>query len=229
MMEAQEFGTAEARRAIAAEQRAEAAERELARLNGKKSDGPAQEAITKDGEPKPEDFKTVGEYAKACTKYEVAQAATEARSNANEARQKAQATEQANAFAKLQDEFKAATPDYQEVVGETETILHEVGVQYIVESDKGPQLAYHIAKNPDVANRLAKLPPIRLIAELGKLEAKFDKPAEPKPQASNGVSRAPAPIQPLDGKTTPVTKDPATMNFQELRAYRQEQQRAKSR
>jgi hypothetical protein len=67
------------------------------------------------------------------------------------------------------------------------------------------------------------------LAELGKLEdrlfatkpeAAADKPTQ---ATSTQVSRAPAPIQPLDGKTTVVAKDPSQMSFQELRALRIQQ------
>lgn len=218
MKEAQEFGATEARRAIAAEQRAAALEAELSKLRGTKSEG-----AKPDGEPNPEDFKTVGEYTRALVKYEAEQAGKLGKAQAETSKQQEAANAQITQFAKRQEAFMQQTADYAEVLEDAPEVPPIAG-QYIIESDFGPQLAYHLAKNPDVIARLQKLSPPRVIAELGKLETKFEE-TKPKEVASNGVSKAPAPIQPLEAKSTPVNKDPSKMNFSELRAYRQQQER----
>lgn len=218
MKEAEEFGATEARRAIAAEQRAEALQREIDALKGTKSDGASA------GEPKPEDFKTVGEYTRALVKYEAQQAGEKGRQNAESTRQQAQANAVIGEFVKRQDAFKATTPDYEEVLSEADGEVPKIAQQYLVESEYGPQLAYHLAKNPDDLTRLRKLSPTRVIAELGKLETKFEKSAPAVVAAAKDVSKAPAPIQPLEAKSTPVVKDPSQMNFQELRAHRRAQE-----
>jgi hypothetical protein len=229
MKEAEEFGREEWRARAAAEQRAEALQRQIDELKGTKSAGPQSDG----DEPKPEDFKTLGEYTRALTKYEVSQAREQGLKAHAQAQQKAQADERVTTFAQRQDAFKAATPDYEDVIGSTELNVPNVAMQYMVDSDFGPQLAYYIAKHPDEVTRLSKLSPPRMIAELGKLELKFEKKPEaaatPAPAQSANTSRAPAPIQPLDGKTTPVTKDPATMSFAELREHRMQERRAQSR
>lgn len=232
MKEAEEFGRDEARRAMAAEARAAALQREIEALKGTKSgEGPAPD--DSEDEPKPENFKTVGEYTRALTKYEVAKAKREALANAEKAKEQdkaektqAQANERAQTFAKRQAEFMKATPDYEEIVEGADFDVPNVAMQYMVESEYGPQLAYHLAKNPDVADRLRNLSPGRVLAELGKLESKFEK--QPEAQAApttRTVSKAPPPITPLEGKTTPVTKDPSQMSFAELRALREQQKR----
>lgn len=234
MKEAEEFATGEGRRAIQAEQRAEQLQREIDALKGKKSGGPSQDDATGSDpdEPKPGDFKTVGEYTRALTKYEVAKAAKDAKAEAGANKQQEQANEVVSAFVKRQDEFKAATPDYEDVVGGTELIIPNITMQYLIESEVGPQLGYYLAKNPDEVTRLKKLSPSRCVAELGKLETKFEKaaaPAKADAEVAKEVSKAPAPISPLDGKQAPaVQKDPKDMNFQELRAYRQQEARAKA-
>src|SRR4029434_2460073 len=43
----------------------------------------------------------------------------------------------------------------------------------IVESELGPQLLYHLATHTDEAERIAELPELRQIAELGKLETQL--------------------------------------------------------
>lgn len=233
MKEAQEFATGEGRRAIEAERRAEQLQREIDELKGTKSGGPNTDGKGGDDpdEPKPGDFKTVGEYTRALTKYEVAKAAKGAKAEASTSKQQEQANEIVSAFVKRQDDFKAATPDYEDVVGGTELIIPNIAMQYLIESDVGPQLGYYLAKNPDEVTRLQKLSPSRCLAELGKLETKLEKPAAPAKVdagAAKEVSKAPAPIMPLAGKEASVTKDPKDMNFQELRAFREAERRAKA-
>src|SRR6266404_2724047 len=221
MKEAEEFGRDEARRAIAAEARAEALERELSSLKGTKSgQGPA---AGEGDEPNPDDFKTVGEYARAVATYEVAKAAKAAREagkqHNEQSRQQAEAEEIGANFVKRRAEFEKAHPDFEEVLDGSPLIIPDAGLQYIAESEIGPELAYFLAQsgNKETAERLSKLSPSRCIAELGKLEARLEEAAkvkdppkgEPPTQSTRQVSRAPAPIQPLSGDAaTPVKKDP---------------------
>lgn len=228
MKEAEEFGAGEARRAIAAEQKADALQRQIDELKGTKSVGQP----TAGDEPKPEDFKTVGEYTRALVKYEAKQAGEKGQQNAEQSRQQAEANQMISAFVERQEAFKKATPDYEDVIGEADFEIPNLAQQYLIESDAGPQLAYHLAKHPDVAASLRKLSPRRLLAELGKLEVKLEAPAGAQPAAAvvaTGISKAPAPIQPLEAKTTPVTKDPKDMSFAELRAHRDAERRSKTR
>lgn len=228
MREAQEFGTTEARRAIAAEQRAEALQRQIDELQGKKSD---QGASTSEGEPKPENFKTVGDYTRALVKWEAKQAGQQSAENSAAERQQRQANQVIGQFVERQEAFMKATPDYEEVLESADFEVPPAAQRYLIESEAGPQLAYHLAKHPDVVTSLRKLSPARQIAELGKLEAKFEVKTEAAPAGApapkNDVSKAPAPIQPLEAKSTPVQKKPEEMNFQELRQFRREQERAK--
>jgi hypothetical protein len=234
MKEAQEFATGEGRRAIEAERRAEQLQREIDALKGKKADGPATggEDGEDPNEPKMSAFKTVGDYARALIEYKAEKAAKTGEAKADQTKQQEHANQVVGEFVKRQDDFRKATPDYDDVIGDTDLVLHNVGMQYLIESDVGPQLGYHLAKNPDEVTRLNKLSPTRLLAELGKLETKLEKPAAPKTAdagATKEVSKAPAPISPLDGSNAAaVHKDPKDMTFQELRAFRQQEARAKA-
>jgi hypothetical protein len=234
MKEAEEFATGEGRRAIEAERRAEQLQREIDVLRGKKSGGPNTDADggSDPSEPKPGDFKTVGEYTRALIKYEAKKAGETGKANAEQSRQQEHANELVSAFAKRQDEFRAITPDYDEVIGNSEVVLPNIAMQYLIESEVGPQLGYYLDKHPDDVARLQKLSPSRCIAELGKLETKLEKPAAPAKVdagAAKEVSKAPAPISPLDGSNAAaVQKDPKDMTFQELRAFREAERRAKA-
>jgi hypothetical protein len=64
----------------------------------------------------------------------------------------------------------------------------------ILESDIGPRILYHLAENEDFALKLNEMPLITAIREIGKLEARLEKPAE-----SVTRSKASAPISPIRG------------------------------
>jgi hypothetical protein len=224
MKEAEEHASLAIRRRLEAEERAEALQRQLD-ARGEPKSGPASEKDSQ--EPKAEDFKTVGEYADALVKFRVDKALAERDSQAEQTRQQ---TAQDQAKAKLQERVAQAAkdiPDYADVMASADMEAPAHVANFIMESDMGPQVGYHLVKNRAEFDRIAKLSPIRAIAELGKLEATLSKAAtpskeEPKAEAAKtpAVSKAPSPITPLDasGKTV-VHKDPSTMSFRELREH----------
>lgn len=235
MKEAEEFAREQWRGRTAAEQRAEQLARENAELKTKS--GPTPE---KAQAPKPEDFKTVAEYTDALVSFRVAE--ERAKEKAEEAKQRAdqEKAERERAFGKRIATAQAKYDDFEEVVKSLAgTDLEKVPLdvtEYIQESDQGAELLYHLAKHPDELDRLRKLSPRRFIAELGKLETKWESKPEPAAKLSElpaasvpAVSKAPAPVQALEGKNATVEKDPAKMTFQELREYDREQQLKRAR
>lgn len=226
MKEAEEFATKSYRERLAAEQRADQLQRELEDFKAKSRPAQSQEKP-----PKAEDFATVTEYTDALVKYRVAQELQAERDKTERERQEREKAQRDREFAKRLAEAKAEFDDFEEVMGSiagTEMDrVHTDVVEYLQESEHGGKLMYHLAKHPDTLDRLRKLSPRRFIAELGKLETKWEKQPEPTATLSQAaastaapaVSKAPAPIQPLDGKSGTVEKDPAKMNFKELREY----------
>jgi hypothetical protein len=229
MKEAEEFGREEYRERKAAVERAEALQRELDALKGGKS---VPGTASSDGdEPKQEDFKTVGEYARAYVKWEMAQARKAESAEKAKDTQKQQIENVQQQFAERVASTAKEIPDYHEVVEAADwEVPHHIQA-YIVDSENGARLGYELAKNRDEFDRIAKLTPIRAFAELGKLEDKLTAKAAPvkDPAPAAQVSRAPAPITPLEGKSTTVAKDPSQMTFQELRAHRQAERAAGKR
>ncbi len=220
MREAEEFGEREFNRRKAAEKRAVELEEELSQLKSKS--GPAQEkteAVDAKA-PKPEDFKTVAEYADALVEYKLDKREAERREQASRTEADSARSKQEREFRKQEAEVIAVNPDYRDTVKvlQDEEIPTHIA-QYLFET--GPKLIYPFAKLPaEERNRIRGLSPIRAIAELGKLEAKLEKPAQAKSVEQPAVSRAPSPITPLSGDgAVPVNKDPATMSLQELREY----------
>lgn len=237
MKEAEERERTETLRALAAERRAEQLQHEL---EAAKKSGPAPAKSEVPKEPKPDDFATVAEYTDALVNYRVeqrfiadkAKAEREAAEREKEVRQRE--------FGKRLGVAQTKYEDFTEVLNSIKgTDLERVPpdvTEYIQESEQGGELLYHLAKNPDVLDRLRKLSPRRFIAELGKLEAKWEQPAPAKDTptlsevatTARPVSKAPAPIAPLDtAGIAPVAKKPEDMSVQELREYRRQQEREK--
>lgn len=230
MKEAEEFGRTQYLERLAAEKRAEALEQENNELKQKSRPAPVAEKA----QPKPEDFTTVAEYTDALTDWKVEKKFAEREQQIADAKVKAEAEASTKAFQTRLAATIKEIPDYQEVIDSSEAIARHHILNYLIESDIGPKLQYHLAKNPDVLDRLNQLSPIKAIAELGKLETKLEKPSEPKADTGKlgaiaPVSQAPAPITPIDGKTTPVHKDPSTMSIKELREYERAREAAKRR
>jgi len=72
-------------------------------------------------------------------------------------------------------------------------------LQAITSMDHGHKVLHALGQDPETAERVLSLPPLRMALELARLEAKVSQSA-PKPQ----VSKAPAPITPVGGKSAPV-------------------------
>lgn len=100
------------------------------------------------------------------------------------------------------DAFKAEVPDYEAVIEASNLVISDVVKEAIVESDIGPQLAYHLATNPEIAAHLKTLSLASQAREIGKIEAALVKPTNIGEKAAIKVSKAPQPISPIKGATT---------------------------
>ena len=87
--------------------------------------------------------------------------------------------------------------DFSTVVGELQP--NSPFVAALMEADNGEDVAYYLGKHPKEAQRIAALPPLTQVREIGKLEAKLL--LEPKKPIA--PSKAPAPVTPVAATTTP--------------------------
>ncbi|CAB4200641.1 hypothetical protein UFOVP1349_58, partial [uncultured Caudovirales phage] len=83
----------------------------------------------------------------------------------------------------------------------------------LLESDKGPMLAYQLAKNPQLAAELNAMSPRDAAREFGRLEAKVSLP-QPKRQ-----TQAPAPLSALTGGAAKSTDIYALAKSDDASAY----------
>jgi hypothetical protein len=217
--------------------RAEAAERARDELKAK-AEPPAPALAKPDPEKYYDDKRNFRafEYAEALAEYSAKKAVEDDRKAQEKVAQERIAEQQKAEFTKRIAKAQEKYPDWQKVVGSSDLQLQTQALQYLSESEYGTDLAYFLAKNRDIAEKIKAMPAIRAIAELGKLETSFEKPANKTPPpveaGSKTVERpgAPAPITPISTSGTgSFNTDPAKMNFQELRAYRRQQAIEKSR
>lgn len=132
---------------------------------------------------------------------------------------------------------KEAIPDFQQVIeasARAQTVVPVHIKAALIESELGPQLAYHLAKHPEEQKRIFALPVAKALLELGKIELKYTPKAEEKqpetPTQTPETSRAPAPIAKLKDSGAPVTNDLSKpMPFTDYKRQRIEQIRASGR
>jgi hypothetical protein len=193
------------------------AEREAAYWKQRATPEVKNEPVAK---PTPDKFEDYGAYVEALTDWKTDQKVNEAISKRDaEAAQAAdhRLTEtRQQTFAERQSTVKATIQDYDAVVGAADIpIAPHVG-EAILESEKGPELVYHLAKHPEIAEKLSRMSIREADREIGRLEAQLTTPAKP-------VTKAPAPMKPTAGTGTTVTTDPRKMSMEEYKSFREKQ------
>lgn len=119
-------------------------------------------------------------------------------------------------FAERIEQAAEKYEDFEEVAFSEDVPVSEAMATAIMQSELGPDLLYHLGQNPKEAARIAKLPPIAAVRELGKLEAKLSEPPTKR------ASKAPEPIKPVGGRAE-VEKDPSDMTDKEFAEWRRKQ------
>ena len=173
--------------------------------------------------PNPDKFGSYDEYVEALADWKADQRVAESfkrrdaeRSQAAEARA---AEAKAQAWAERQSEFREATPDYDAVVGKSAVQIAPHVVDTLLDSESGPELAYHLAKRPETVKRINALSPLSAARELGRIEATLSSPAAPQIKPA---SKAPAPITPVRS-SAPAAVDLASANMDQYIAARRKQ------
>ena len=190
------------RELTAARKRAEE-EREYWRqeaLKQAKAETPAPVAPPVDtGKPKAENFEDNAAFVEALTDWKIEQRdkAAASKTQESELRQKQQA--QVQTFQQKQQEFKAVTPDFDDVIATADFPVSIALLEEVKQHDNGPAFQYWLAKNPAEADRLSKMPAIQLAREVGRLETRFSSTPAAKPAP---VTRTAAPITPVTTNRT---------------------------
>lgn len=113
-------------------------------------------------------------------------------------------------------------PDFDEVVGGSEVPINPHVAEELSDSEHGPALAYHFAKNPEVLEHMNGLSPKEATRAIAKLEAAlFSKKEAPAPEPKP-VSKAPVPVAPIRGNAATIPT-PGKMSMDEYVAMRKKQ------
>lgn len=136
--------------------------------------------------------------------------------------------EAAEEFFERVEELKPSIPDYDAVIDGFAkaggTFAPHV-VEELRDSEKGPMLAYQLAKNPALVAQLNTLSPRDAAREIGRLEASVSLP-KPKKQ-----TQAPAPLTVLKGGAAPASDLASLAKSDDATAYiaaRRAQQKARA-
>lgn len=142
------------------------------------------------------------------------------------------------AWNERQEAFSETVDDYDEIVTTAEVKklnASPTAIEYMFESEHGPQIAYQILSDDDLKKQFKAMSPTRQVAFIAKLEARFDndEPAAAEPKAKKTiVTKAPQPA-----KTLPKSKAVATsksiydpnLSFEEYNRLMDERDRAKKK
>ena len=109
--------------------------------------------------------------------------------------------------------FADKTEDFMDVIEAVDDIPVSAALQeIIVSSENGPELMYELAKNREEYERIAKLSPLAVARELGKLEVKLAARASEQKAEPKKLTKAPQPIEPVGsggaGKVRKSITDP---------------------
>lgn len=165
-------------------------------------------------EPKLEDFNNDWDsYQRAVARREAEKFANERESTRRQEEARNQAIrdfQQARTlYSEREVKAREKYEDYDEVaLGNTP--ISDAMAQAIIHSEIGPDIAYFLGQNRAEAQRIYGLRPERAITEIGKIEAKLEAMAQSASQTpAKKPSNAPAPIEPVAGKTANATDEPS--------------------
>jgi hypothetical protein len=111
-------------------------------------------------------------------------------------RQRWEAERQKN-YADRYQKFAKANPTFEQEIDRDDLVLTAPMVDVIKDSDVGPQMMLHLARNPEDIDRIARLHPVLAFGEMKKLEARLEGAHSGSPQSTQH-SKARPPIKPVD-------------------------------
>lgn len=207
--------------------------RQRATAQGQPGQAPAAQPAAPKPAPDKATFATYDEYVEALADWKAEQkveAAMRRRDAEQASRAEAQAREAtAQTWDQRQAAARQALPDYDQVLDAADVPISQAMQEILLESEHGPRLAYHLAKNPTEAQRIAGLSDRAAAHALGRLEASLAAAAPPPPSSSPSapaappVSSAPPPIKPLGSQSAQAANDPNRMSQAEYEAWRAKQ------
>ena len=113
----------------------------------------------------------------------------------------------------------AKYPDYSEALNVDLTPTMQ---QYVLQKAHGFEVAYHLSKDREAHARMLSLSPLDQITELDRLADRYlSAPKEHDKQEAAPVSRAPAPMRPINGTAPSKKRTDEAGSYDEHRAIRE--------
>ena len=155
------------------------------------------EAAAKPPEPPPskptqDQFANYADFVEALTDWkadEKVRTALETRDKQSAEKQKADT--RTKTWVERSAAAKAAIPDLDRVLSTSDVPVASHVTEQLLDSEQGPQLAYHLATHPDVAERLNAMSPTQAARELGRLEATLSAVTAPTPEPDGAAPQEP--------------------------------------
>jgi hypothetical protein len=156
-------------------------------------------------------------YQAAIVEYAKAEARKEVQQTLRTEREQSQRQAKTESFKTREAEYAKGVDDYVDAVYDPNTPISQTMAEVIADSDLGPQLAYHLAKNRAEAQAIYGMSPVAAARELGRLEAKLSVPKPPP------VSKAPPPAPVVKATEPEINEDPDTMSIDKWMKWREKQ------
>lgn len=172
--------------------------------------------------PRPGDFDTDADYDDALQQHRIDSGVS--RAMAKTAEQQAQKfSQEANtaageAYSQRVAETVIRIPDFAEVVGKSDIAISSALQEALRDSERGPDLVYHLAKNPAEAERLNGMSVRQMDREIGRMELTLAPQSKPAPPAARTTS-APPPAKVGTAASAPPSTDPSKMSMAEYEAW----------
>ena len=210
-------------KAEAEKQAREDLEKRLAALEGRQA--PQQSAPEGNKKPSPDEYKDAFEYAEALAEWSANEALARREREAQQKEAEAKKAKVIGTWQQKLEATKAELPDYEDMVASSTLTVNDTVRDAIIESDIGPRILYELASDDELAEKLSSLSTAGALKLIGKLEAKFEKTAEPAKAEKKTVaakSNAPEPIRPLrsTGGVSDVALDSDNLSYQQWKAAR---------
>lgn len=180
--------------------------------------------------PDPKDFETYDEYSEALTDWKVDEKLRKAeetrQADAKQAQFKETQRTKVQRYEEGIAEAQKAYEDFDEVIEDYDGPLTIGMQQALLDSDMGPQVAYHIAKNPKLGEKMAGMTILQINKEVAKIEARLERQAKGKGEgtATKKTSKSPPPIDPVKGSSK-SRKSPDDQSYEEYLKEREQRRR----
>jgi hypothetical protein len=121
------------------------------------------------GRPRADDFSNQEDFIEALTEWKLTEKETRV------AHERATRAVQDTYYSRV-NEFSQTAPDFSVAVGEIQDQLGSDPnvVDFILDSEVGPAIAYHLANNESVFKNIMAMSSVRRVAALGKIEAQLE-------------------------------------------------------